>query len=207
MKKLISFLLAAIMLLSLFSCTEKKENTPDDTTVQDTTKAADTTEKADNTDNASIDFATVQVRGYEYAYMGEECEGFKNAEGAKHYASSKPSVATVSADGTVTPVAPGVTLIGYVKDGVARSYVVCVFAEGEGPDRSAGDAQLFQVGDTFVHTSVIGKAEYSTSNADVVDVTEAPTLAFKSTGYAAVTAANISRPFVYSFIVYDRTVE
>jgi len=207
MKKFISILLAAIMLISLFSCGKGNENAPEDTTVADTT-AKDTTEKnEEGAKDSQIDFSTVMVRGYRYAYIGEECEAFKIAEGADHYESSKPSVATVSEDGKVTPVSEGVTLIGYVKDGAAKSYVVCVFAEDGGPDRSAGEAQLFESGDTFFHTAVVGNAEYSTSNEDVVDVTEAPTLKFKNTGYAAVTAANISRPFVYSFIVYDRTVE
>ncbi len=156
----------------------------------------------------AIDFQSVTVGGYVYAYMGEECEGYARAEGAELYRSSKPSVASVDdKTGALTLNSPGVTLIGYEKDGVQKAYVVCVFAEGEGPDRSAGDAQIFEKGTYYTHSAVIGATQYFTSNKGIVDVSDAPRLYFKGVGYAAVTASNASRPFVYSFIVYDRTVE
>ena len=154
-----------------------------------------------------IDFKNVSVGGYVYAYMGEACDSYKNAVGAELYASSKPSVATVDENGNVTPMSPGVTLIGYEKDGVEKAYVVCVFAADDGPDRSAGSAQVFESGKTYRHTAVVGATEYYSSDSSIVDVSAAPVLSFKNAGYAAVTAANASRPFVYSFIVYDRTVE
>lgn len=154
-----------------------------------------------------IDFSTVSVGGYVYAYVGEECDDYSAAAGADLYSSSKPSVATVDENGVVTPLSPGVTLIGYEKDGVEKAYVVCVFSADGGPDRSAGSAQIFESGKTYFHSAVVGATEYYTSDASIVDVSKAPTLSFGNAGYAAVTAANASRPFVYSFIVYDRTVE
>lgn len=195
MKKLsvIALILAVLMILA--SCgkdTEKKdEGKTEETTAEQTVK---------------IDFAKIRVKDYLYAYVGGE--SVKLANEAKALRSSKPSVATVSDDGSIVPRAKGVTLVAYEEDGKAYAVAVCVFGEGEKPDRSSGgSAEVVEVGKTYIHTSPVGEVTYTSSNESAVDVTNAPELSFVGSGYAAITCASASRPFTYSFIVYDRTVE
>ncbi len=195
MKKIsiIALFLAAVMLLS--SCgkdTEKKdEKETEETTVVNEVK---------------IDFATIRVRDYIFAYV--DGESVNIASGAKALRSSKPSVATIADDGSIVPRGKGVTLVAYEEKGEACAVAVCVFGEGEKPDRSSGgSAEVVEVGKTYIHTAPVGDVEYSSSNESAVDVTNAPELSFVGSGYAAVTCSSISRPFTYSFVVYDRTVE
>ena len=182
------------------------------TKAEDTTKVIEMTTAEDATETVpavgvmDVDFATVEIKGFLFATVGEDPLYY--AEGCDVYASSKPSVATVDGEGKITPVSEGVTLIGYGIGDRTEAIAVCVFTEGEGPDRSAGEsANVFEVGETFMHTAPVGGVEYFSSNENVVDVSNAPNLSFKETGYACVTCASASRPFTYSFIVYDRTVE
>ncbi len=197
MKKIsiIALILAGLMLFS--SCgknTEKNEEAQDK---KDETTAA---QKVD------IDFATIRVVDYIYAY--ENGEAVSIVSGAKALESSKPSVATVAKDGSIVPASKGVTLVAYAEEGKAYAVAVCVLGEGEKPDRSSGgSAELVELGKTYIHSAPVGEVEYSSSNESVVDVTNAPELSFVGCGYAAVTCASVSRPFTYSFIVYDRTVE
>lgn len=195
MKKisLIAIILAVLMLIS--SCgngTEKNE----ETTAEETT--------AEKT--VEINFETVKVKDYIYAYVGGD--NVKIVSGAKAIRSSKTSVATVNEDGSITPRGKGVALVAYEEEGTAFAIAVCVFGEGEKPDRSSGgSAELCEVGKNYIHTAPVGEVTYTSSNESVVDVTNAPELSFVGSGYAAVTCASVSRPFTYSFIVYDRTVE
>ena len=195
MKKLsvIALILAVLMILA--SCgkdTEKK----DEEKTEETTVAT----------VVEIDFAKIQVKDYLYAYV--DGESVKLANDTEALRSSKPSVATVSDDGSIVPHSKGVTLVAYEEEGKAYAVAVCVFGEGEKPDRSSGgSAEVVEVGKTYIHTSPIGEVTYTSSNENAVDVTNAPELSFVGSGYAAITCASVSRPFTYSFIVYDRTVE
>ncbi len=182
---------------------ENDDTTTDAETFNDT--ALEETLPAEE-DGIAVDFATVEIKGFLFATVGEDPLYY--AEGCDVYASSKPSVATVDGEGKIIPVSEGVTLIGYGIGNQTEAIAVCVFPEGEGPDRSAGDsASLFEVGETFMHTAPVGGVEYSSSNENVVDVSNAPNLSFKESGYACITCASASRPFFYNFIVFDRIVE
>ncbi len=197
MKKfsIIALILAGLMLFS--SCgknTEKNKETQDK---NDETTAA---QKVD------IDFSTIRVADYIYAY--ENGDAVSIVSGAEALKSSKPSVATVADDGSIVPKSKGVTLVAYEDGGKACAVVVCVLGEGEKPDRaSGGSAEVVELGKTYIHSAPVGDVEYSSSNESVVDVTNAPELSFVGCGYAAVTCSSVSRPFTYSFVVYDRTVE
>jgi len=222
MKKVSTIALILALLMTLGSCGGEKENEKNNETekpvetgiVTDTKEVTDPAEDEESGStaepeaepSATIDFATVTVSSFAYGSFGEEITA--GIEGAESFTSSKPSVATVKADGTITCNSEGVALIGYEKDGEQMAFALCVFGEGDGPDRTSGESgQLFEVGATFVHTAPVGGVVYSSSNESVVDVSAAPTLCFKKSGYACVTCASASRPFSYSFVVYDRVVE
>ena len=193
MKKIIAALLAVLMLFS--SCKKETEKKEEEKT--DETTAVNVVE---------INFATVKVKDYIYAYVGGE--SVKIASGEKAIKSAKPSVATVADDGSIVPRSKGVTLVAYEEGDKTYAVAVCVFAEGEKPDRSsAGAAELVEVGKTYIHSAPVGEVTYTSSNESAVDVTNAPELSFVGSGYAAITCASVSRPFTYSFIVYDRIVE
>lgn len=201
MKKIsvIALILASLMVF----CACGKDGGKDETKPAEDGTTAPQTEKAED---VVIDFATVRVVDFVYAYAGGEKVELHGGEAALK--SSKPSVATVDADGKIVPHAKGVTLVGYEKDGAAVAVAVCVFAEGEKPDRSSGgSAEVVEIGGTYMHAAPIGGAQYTSSNEGAVSVANAPTLAFVGSGYACITCASASRPFSYSFIVYDRTVE
>lgn len=210
MKKIALLLCVFLLASCLFACgadgdKEKEEGTG--TTDADKMTTLEETTAADEPEENSVDFTKVSVGGYVFAYVGEECEGYKRAEGADFYESSKPSVATVDSEGSITPHSPGVTLIGYEKDGEEKAYALCVFSEDGGPDRSAGDPQVVEAGSRATISVVVSVTEYLTSNERIADVTNAPSVRFGEAGYAVVTASNVSRPFFYAYIVYDRTTE
>lgn len=194
---IIALVLCAVMLLT--SCAAKKGEAETTDAKNDENKQ---TEKAE----ISIDFATVTVSGFKFVYMGGEKETITDGEGS--YVSSKPGIATVDKKGNITANAPGVTLVGYEKDGKATAVAVCVFAEGDGPDRTSGEgAEVVEIGGKYTYTAPVSDVQYSSSNSAVVDVSAAPEFSFVGSGYACITCASVSRPFTYSFIVYDRTVE
>ena len=210
MKKIsiIAALAALIMLVSCSGASSEDTSKADETTVDmetsNDTALEETTPFGEN--GEGVDFETVEVKGFLFAAVGEDPLYY--AEGCDVYVSSKPSVATVDGEGKIIPVSEGVTLIGYGIGDQTEAIAVCVFPEGEGPDRSAGEsASVFEAGQTFMHTAPVGGVEYSSSNEKVVDVSNAPNLSFKESGYACITCASASRPFFYNFIVYDRTVE
>ena len=195
MKKLSIIALILALLMILASCgkgeEKKEEEKADETTVAEAVK---------------IDYAKIQVKDYIYAYAGGE--SVKLANGAEALKSSKPSVASIDKKGSIKPKAAGVTLVAYEEDGKAYAVAICVLPEGVKPDRSsAGAAELVEVGKTYIHSAPVGETTYTSSNESVVDVANAPELSFVGCGYAAVTCASVSRPFTYSFIVYDRIVE
>ena len=195
MKKISIIALILALLMILASCGKDTEKKDEEKTEE--TTAAKTVE---------IDFATIKVNDYIYAYAGGE--SVKIASGEKALESSKPSVASVNKKGSIVPKSAGVTLVAYEKDGEAYAVAVCVFGEGEKPDRSSGGAaELVEVGKTYIHSAPIGEATYTSSNESAVDVTNAPEFSFVRCGYSAITCSSVSRPFTYSFIVYDRIVE
>ncbi|MBE6588510.1 MAG: hypothetical protein E7647_08900 [Ruminococcaceae bacterium] len=195
MKKIsiIALILAALMLFA--SCgkdTEKNEET--------------TAPETEELKIITVDFEKVRVVDYAFAY--ENGEKVALANGKKAIESSKPSVATVDSEGNVVPHGVGVTLVAYENDKSAEAVAICVLPDGVKPDRaSGGSAELVMVGETYMHTAPVGEVEYTSSDESVVDVSEAPKLAFVKSGYACVTCSSVSRPFTYSFVVYDRTVE
>lgn len=195
MKRIIAIIISALILISLVSCKGGEENKE---TEAQTSATEETTVKAE--EEKKIDFSFLEIKDYIIMNIGDEEE----MDGAA--ASSRNSVATVQ-DCNVKAVKSGVSLIAVEKDGNTEAVVCCVLEEGQQEDRSAGSPQLFESGKTFVHTAPIGGGEYVSSNESIVSVESAPTLAFNECGYAVVTVANASRPFFYSFIVYDRAVE
>ncbi|MBQ4067098.1 MAG: hypothetical protein IJD22_05590 [Clostridia bacterium] len=196
--KITAALLAVLMLLC--SCAKDKEDKESETTTDSDIVEPTAPEDLD------IDFSTVKVSSYAYGYInGAESHV---STGAGTYKSAKPSIATVDENGRIIPVSPGVTLVGYVQDGEQRAIAVCIFAEGASQDRASGhSAELVEVGKTYMHTAPVGGAQYTSSNDSVVSVAAAPQLSFVSSGYACITCSTASRPFSYSFIVYDRAVE
>lgn len=212
MKK-ISIIAAIVALMMLVSCAGSSEDTKkaDDTTVDVETSNDTALEETDSVEieGEIVDFATVEVLTYRFVTVGEVAESLAEPGNLVDFVSSKPSVATVDSEGTITAHSAGVTLVAHRNPvGSFFACAVCVFPEGEGPDRSAGEsANVFEVGETFMHIAPVGGVEYSSSNENVVDVSNAPNLSFKESGYACVTCASTSRPFFYNFIVYDREVE
>ena len=206
MKKiaLAALILAGLMLLPSCSGESAKEDIEETVATEETEKITETDALEDN--KIDFDFATVDVKEYLLIKMGEEPVVY--AEGCDAYVSSKPSVATVDSEGLIVPVSKGVTLIGFVRGDQTEAIALCVFSEDERIDRTVGDPKsVYEVGGTFMHSAPVGEAQYSSTNEDVVDVSSAPVLSFKSTGYACVTCENVSRPFFYSFVIYDRIVE
>ncbi len=196
------------LLVLLASCANEREDKAKDEDVKNEveTTVVDDTTLAPGAEG-DMDFASMNVSGHLFAKEGEILSVLDEALGADNFASSKGSVATVSENGEISALKKGVTLIGYEKDGNIAAFVLCVFGEGEGRDRSAGTPQLFEKGEEYTLVTTVPVTEYSSSDSTVVDVSEAPLLSFGECGYAVVTASNVSRPFFYSFIVYDRTVE
>ena len=196
MKKISIIALILALLMTFASCGKGEEKKEEEKT-DETTVAAEA---------VKIDYARIQVKDYIFAYAGGE--SVKLANGAEALKSSKPSVASIDKKGSIKPKAEGVTLVAYEEDGKAYAVAICVLAEGVKPDRSsAGSAELVEIGKNYIHSAPVGEATYTSSNESAVDVTNAPELKFVGCGYAAVTCASVSRPFTYSFIVYDRTVE
>ena len=187
-----------ILLLSLVSCKGAEDEKEEETQAQ-TTSAEETAVKQE--EEKKVDFSSLSVSSHIIMNIGDE------EELAGSVASSKSSVASVLDDGKVKAHKEGVSLIAVEKDDETTLTVCCVLEKGQREDRSAGEPQLFESGKTFFHTAPIGGGEYISSNSDIVNVDGAPTLSFGNCGYAVVTVANASRPFFYSFIVYDRAVE
>lgn len=179
------------------SCVAKKVEAETEETKKESGEKTETAVK--------IDFETVIVSDYVYAYVGENVDLKVEGNG---FISSKPSVADVDAKGIVTPKQTGVTLVGYVDGSESKAVAVCVMAEGEKPDRaSGGAAELIEVGKSYMHSAPVGDAEYTSSNSAVCDISAAPELKFVGCGYVCINCNSVSRPFSYSFIVYDRIVE
>lgn len=204
--------LAAFMMLVSCAGTSAEETAKSDDTTMDVETSNDTALEETfplEDDGETVDFATVEVSDYVFMTVGEVAESMAEPGTFVDFVSSKPSVATVDSEGTVTAHLEGVVLVAHRSPGGAfTASAICVFPEGEGPDRSAGEsANVFEVGETFMHIAPVGGVEYSSSNENVVDVSNAPNLSFKESGYACVTCASTSRPFFYNFIVYDREVE
>lgn len=199
MKKIIIYLLVFSMLFSLISCT---------------TAGNDSETKPETTDNISeeivtvtdgFDFTRAEIREKIILFITDAAPHIYD-EGAEGFVSQKPEIAEVDESGAISLKSEGVTLIGYEINGMKKAAVLCVLGEDTPFDRSTyQDAMLFEVGETFVHTAPAGTSNYVSSDNSVVNVDRAPTLSFEKSGYAYVTVSNASRPFSYSFIVYERT--
>lgn len=197
MKKIRIFAGLLCIMLLLSSCVAKKVEAETEETKKESGEKAE--------ESVKVDFESVIVSDYVYAYVGENAN--LNIEGTG-FISSKPSIADVDANGIVTPKQTGVALVGYVKGAESKAIAVCVMADGEKPDRaSGGSAELIEVGKSYMHSSPVGNAEYTSSNSAVCDISAAPELKFVGCGYVCINCNSVSRPFSYSFIVYDRIVE
>ena len=222
MKKIIALILALTSLFLLASCgaekpdgdkketekgTEASTDMPEKDTGSDETENEETADEAD--DSPVSIFETVTVIGAGYA-EANTCDSYLAIE-ADSFISSKPSVATIEKtdDGNVIKAGnAGVTLIAYMEEGEWKAVALCVLPDLEALDRNSSfDAQTFEKGETFMLTSPVPGAEYISSDEDVADVSGAPQISFNECGYACVTLASASRPFSYSFVVYDRTAE
>ena len=200
MKKISIIAILLALSILLFSCNEKKDG---DSTAEDTTKAEETTKAPE--ENGVADFQTVKISGYDFTNEGETLSVKEESEGAEQYASSKSSVAEIDENGEILAKKKGVTLIAYEKDGQWSAYVLCVLGEGEHRDRSAGTPTLVEKGESHTMTATVAAEEYFSSDEGVADCTNAPKITFGECGYAVITVTNVSRPFFYSFIVYDRS--
>ena len=221
MKKISILVLIMVILLLLPSCgadtpketdevTEKAEvPTPDtEADTADGESEGDETAEEPNDSLANI-FATVPVIGAGYATANSGDTVF--AVEADSFISSKPSVATIEKtdDGNyIRAGQAGVTLIAYLDEGEWKAVAICVLSDLDVLDRTSSyDAQVFEKGESFMLTAPVSGAEYITSDEAVADVLAAPQISFKECGYACVTLASASRPFSYSFVVYDRITE
>lgn len=208
--RIIALIFAILLCMGAFISCTGEETQNEETKKEETTHIEDvieeTTEAPEVDEVWKAHFDTVEVEGYDLLNEGELGAVVEKAQGADRYASSKPDVATVNERGEIEAKKPGVTLIAYEKDGVEKAYVLCVFAEDEGPDRSAGDPLVFESGKSFNLTAAVNATEYYSSNDNVADASNAPIIEFKDSGYVVITAANASRPFFYSFLVYDREI-
>ena len=203
MKKLsfIALVLSAVLLLCGCGADSRGSG---DTTVPDTTDEVTT-----EADVSKIDFKAARIEGKMFAFIknGDELS-LDLSDNKKNFQSSRPSVAKVDAEGNITPRASGVTLIGYERDGEYGAVVVCVIGEETTVDMTSyGSSQLFEVGSSFMHTAPVGATCYETSDESVFNIDCASRLSFEKSGYEYITVSNASRPFSYSFIVYDRECE
>ena len=129
-----AFIALILSALLLISCSGQ-----DSGETQITTENTVDTTAPDEGEKAEFDFSRAQVSGYVFAEAGEVCRVYKDALGAEEYVVQKPDIASVSSDGAVTVNTAGVSLVGYEKDGAACAFIICAFAEGEGPSRSADE--------------------------------------------------------------------
>jgi len=205
--KYIALITALLLCMGAFISCGKEEAKKEDAKAEEEI-AEDTTQALEDDGNEvwKAPFETIAVEGYVFMNEGEQSHASEKAEGADRYASSKPDVATVNEAGEIEAKKAGVTLIAYEKDGEEKAYVLCVFAEDDGPDRSAGSPMVFETGKSFNLTAAINATEYFSSNEAIADASNAPIIEFKESGYAVITASNASRPFFYSFLVYDREI-
>lgn len=222
MKKIIALILVLTAIFPLASCgaekpdgeskeSEKMTDEMTDKPKKDTASADTGDEETAEEPNDSLAeiFASVPVIGV--AYATENNGDSILAIEAESFISSKPSVATIEKadDGNVIKAGEsGVALIAYMENGEWKAVALCVIADLDVLDRSSSfDAQTFEKGGTFMLTSPVPGAEYISSDETVADVSAAPQISFNECGYACITLASASRPFSYSFVVYDRTVE
>lgn len=199
MKKVSLICLIIAIVLLMTSCMGGGKGAADTTK-----KEADTTEKetTETVVDSRIDFSTVKVVQGIVAADSEDILPIAEGE-ADFYVSQTPSVAEVDSEGNVTVKGKGTTLIGYEIDGEQRACVICV-PETSVDIASCRAAMVFEVGGSFMHSAPISADGYESSDPDVVNVGNAPRLTFEKEGYAYITVYNASRPFTYSFIVYDR---
>ncbi len=196
-------LITAILLLSLILCACGEKPAADTTTTSpDTGDIAETTEQTAPAGDG-FDFVNARIEGYVFANAdGSEVEDPGYVEGGT-LVSSHPSVAAVT-DGAITPVAPGVTLIGY--EGTDSCFLVCVLPEGQSPDMSAGTPSLLEVGSAAFVEGFGSADNFTVSDPSVIEL-DGATVRAVSPGYAVADVSNISMPKLFSYIVFDRNTD
>lgn len=199
MKKLLILLLAFGMLLSMGSCRKAQSETDEDT---------GETEVTVKTNISDEDYETVTVISGKVLEIGESYS-FKRLWNDAEYRSAKPSVASVDQTGTISAKSAGTVMVMAKSEEEERSsaIIVSVLPEGESIDPRAIGPQVHQVNSAFQLQPTIAATSYTSSDDSIVEVSQSGLLQFHSAGYATVTVQGNGVTEIYSYIVYDRTVE
>ncbi len=201
MKKFLALLLVCSALLSLASCRKATSEAKGDADSPD----AQTTQQ---THIQNEDYASATVISGKVLQIGESYS-FKRLWDDAEYSSADPSVASVDSAGTITAQAAGTVMVVAKSETEAHSsaIIISVLPEGESVDARASGPQVHQVGTAYQLQPTIAATSYTSSDNSIIEVNKAGLLQFRSAGYATVTVQGDGVSEIYSYIVYDRTVE
>lgn len=201
MKKLFALLLVFAVLLTAAGCRKAKSDANsggDDAGQVQTVKTSIKDE----------DYETVTIITGQVLEIGETYS-FKRLWDDAEYRSAKPSVAAVDAQGLITAKDAGTALVlaKSEKDGRTSAIVITVLSSGSSVDPKASGPQVHQVNSAYKLQPSIPATSFKSSDDRIATVSENGLLQFKSPGYVTITANGSGVTEIYSFIVYDRTVD
>ncbi len=199
MKKFFALLLVFGVLLSLGSCRKAKSETDADT------EDVEVTEKTNIVDE---DYETATVISGKVLEIGESYS-FKRLWNDAEYRSAKPSVASVDQTGTISAKSAGTVMVMAKSEEEERSsaIIISVLPEGESVNPQASGPQVHQVNSAYQLQPTIAANSYTSSDENIVEVSQSGLLQFHSAGYATVTVQGNGVTEIYSYIVYDRAIE
>lgn len=202
MKKFFALFLVFSVLLSLGSC--RKTKSEED---EKETDAVDV-EVTEKTNIADEDYETATVISGKVLEIGETYS-FKRLWNNAEYRSAKPSVASVDQTGTISAKSAGTVMVMAKSEEEERSsaIIISVLPEGESVNPQASGPQVHQVNSAYQLQPTIAANSYTSSDENIVEVSQSGLLQFHSAGYATVTVQGNGVTEIYSYIVYDRAIE
>lgn len=201
MKKFLALLLVFTVLLftlSLGGCRKAKTDTDDAKSYEEKVKAHITDE----------DYQTVTVISGKVMEIGESYS-FKRLWNDAEYRSAKPTVASVDKNGNITAKDAGTAMIVAKSEAEERSsaIIISVLPEGSSANANANGPQIHQVNTAYKLQPTIKADSFKSSDETIIQADKSGLLKFQSAGYATVTVNGNGITEIYSYIVYERTVD
>ncbi len=197
MKRFFALLVVFAVLLTATGCRKTTSDT-EDSTPEDTVKTSIQDE----------DYETVTVINGKVLEIGETYS-FKRLWVDAEYRSAKTAVAVVDQAGTITAKDAGTTLVMAKSQNEERTsaVVITVLPSGSSVDSNASGPQVHPVNSAYKLQPSISATSFQSSDEGIATINENGLLQFLSPGYVTVTVSGSGATEVYSYIVYDRTVE
>ncbi len=201
MKKLFALLLVFAVLLTAAGCRKAKSDIDsggDDVDQENTVKTSIKDE----------DYETVTIINGKVLEIGET-HSFKRLWDDAEYRSAKPAVVSVDQKGTITAKDAGTALVmaKSEKEDRTSAVVITVLPSGSSVDPKASGPQVHQVNSAYKLQPSIPATSFKSSDDGIATVSENGLLQFQSPGYVTVTVTGSGVAEIYSYIVYDRTVD